>query len=76
MGRKPFTAGQGYIHPRSKRPAVPQGLRSSFRDRAAERTSYPGEMAEVALALNISNAVEAACQRGNQLEKRQEMMEE
>ncbi len=42
----------------------------------AERTTYPGEMVEVALAHRINNAVEAAYQRSDQLEKRREMMRE
>lgn len=42
----------------------------------AERTDYPGEMAEVALAHKISNAVEAAYRRGDQLAKQRGMMEE
>lgn len=64
----------GYLDPRNKRPAVPHGLRSTFRDWVAERTSYPGEMAEVALAHRISNAVEAAYRRGDMVEKRRRMM--
>ena len=32
--------------------AVPHGFRSSFRDWGSERTSYPGEMLEMALAHN------------------------
>jgi integrase len=75
-GRKPSSAPRGYLDPRSKRPAVPHGLRSSFRDWVAERTNYPGEMAEVALAHKIPNAVEAAYRRGDQLEKRRHMMQE
>ncbi|WP_425467382.1 tyrosine-type recombinase/integrase [Rubellimicrobium roseum] len=75
-GRKPSTASRGYLDPRSKRPAVPHGLRSSFRDWVSEHTSYPGDMAEVALAHKISNAVEAAYRRGDQLEKRRQMMED
>lgn len=75
-GRKTPPGARGYIDPRSKRAAVPHGLRSSFRDWVAERTEYPGEMAEVALAHKISNAVEAAYRRGDQLEKRRGMMEE
>lgn len=75
-GRTPKSGPRGYIDPRSKRPAVPHGLRSSFRDWVAERTDYPGEMAEVALAHKISNAVEAAYRRGDQLEKRRGMMED
>ena len=36
------------------------GFRSTFRDWAAECTSFPGEVAEMALAHVVSNAVEAA----------------
>lgn len=66
----------GYLDPRNKRPAVPHGLRSTFRDWVAERTNYPGDMAEVALAHRISNAVEAAYRRGDMVEKRRRMMED
>jgi integrase len=66
--------GQGFVDRVSKRPAVPHGLRSTFRDWAAEKTSFPGEMAEVALAHKISNAVEAAYLRGDMIEKRRQMM--
>ncbi len=66
--------GPGYIDRASKRPAVPHGLRSTFRDWVAERTRYPGDMAEVALAHRISNAVEAAYRRGDMVEKRRAMM--
>lgn len=64
----------GYRDARNKRPAVPHGLRSTFRDWVAERTQYPGEMAEVALAHRISNAVEAAYRRGDMVEKRRRLM--
>lgn len=50
------------------------GFRSTFRDWAAERTNYPSEMAEMALAHTISNAVEAAYRRGDMFEKRRRMM--
>ena len=66
--------GAGFIDRTSKRPAVPHGLRSTFRDWAAEKTNFPGEMAEVALAHRISNAVEASYRRGDQIEKRRAMM--
>lgn len=66
--------GAGFIDRTSKRPAVPHGLRSTFRDWVAERTSYPGDMAEVALAHKISNAVEASYRRGDMIEKRRRMM--
>lgn len=65
----------GFVDRVNKRPAVPHGLRSTFRDWVAERTTFPGEMAEVALAHRISNAVEAAYRRGDMIEKRRTMME-
>ena len=42
------------------RPAVPYGRRSTFRDWAAERTDYPRDMAELALAHDVGSAVERA----------------
>lgn len=66
--------GPGFIDRVSKRPAVPHGLRSTFRDWVAERTQFPSEMAEVALAHKVSNAVEAAYRRGDMVEKRRAMM--
>lgn len=50
------------------------GFRSTFRDWAAEATSYPHELAEMALAHAVSNKVEAAYRRGDMLEKRFNMM--
>lgn len=55
--------------------ATPHGFRSAFRDWAAETTSFPREVAEMALAHTIENKVEAAYRRGDLLEKRREMME-
>jgi integrase len=54
--------------------AVPHGMRSTFRDWAAERTDFPRDVAEMALAHAIGNAVEAAYRRGDLFEKRAEMM--
>jgi integrase len=65
---------EGYLDRVSKRPAVPHGLRSTFRDWVAEKTQYPGDMAEVALAHRITSAVEAAYRRGDMIEKRRRMM--
>lgn len=65
----------GFFDEQSKRPAVPHGLRSTFRDWVSEETNYPNEMAEVALAHKISNAVEAAYRRKDMVEKRRRMME-
>ena len=56
--------------------AVPHGIRSSFRDWVGEETAYPGEVAEMALAHAVGNAVEAAYRRGDLFEKRRSMMQE
>lgn len=50
------------------------GFRSSFRDWTAEKTDYPGEVAEAALAHTIANKVEAAYRRTNFLDKRKPLM--
>lgn len=59
---------------RMKVPATAHGFRSTFRDWAAERTNYPSEVAEMALAHAIDSKVEAAYRRGDMLEKRRAMM--
>ncbi|GGO34487.1 hypothetical protein GCM10010991_25360 [Gemmobacter aquaticus] len=66
--------GPGFLDRVSKRPAVPHGLRSTFSDWVSERTRYPAQMADFALAHKIANAVEAAYRRGDMLEKRRQLM--
>jgi len=51
------------------------GFRSTFRDWAAEETTFPGEVLEMALAHAIGNKVEAAYRRGDLFEKRRILME-
>jgi integrase len=51
------------------------GFRSSFRDWAAERTSFPAEVAEMALAHAVSDKVEAAYRRGDLFQKRRQLMD-
>lgn len=57
-----------------KADAVPHGFRSTFRDWTAERTAYPRDVAEMALAHTIPDKVEAAYRRGDLFEKRTKMM--
>ncbi len=52
------------------------GFRSTFRDWAAEKSSYPGELVEMALAHTIANKVEAAYRRGDLYDKRRGLMED
>jgi integrase len=51
------------------------GFRSTFRDWAAERTNFPREVVEMALAHTIENKVEAAYRRGDLFQKRAQLME-
>jgi integrase len=50
------------------------GFRSTFRDWAAERTNFPGEVAEAALAHVVGDKVEAAYRRGDLFDKRRRLM--
>jgi integrase len=52
------------------------GFRSSFRDWAAEMTSYANHVVEMALAHAVSNGVEAAYRRGDLFEKRRRLMQD
>jgi integrase len=51
------------------------GFRSTFSDWAAERTNFPREVVEMALAHALENKVEAAYGRGDLFEKRRELMD-
>jgi integrase len=52
------------------------GFRSTFRTWAAERSNFPREVIEAALAHTIGNKVEAAYQRGDMFEKRRRLMQQ
>jgi integrase len=62
-----------YLDPQTKRPAVPHGLRSTFRQWTAEQ-GYPRDMAEIALAHWIGSEVERTYQRSDMFERRRAMM--
>jgi hypothetical protein len=51
------------------------GCRSSFRDWAGDKTNFPREVAEMALAHAVGDDVELAYRRGTALEKRHKLME-
>lgn len=53
---------------------TPHGLRSTFRDWAAETTSFENIVVEQALSHSIGNAVESAYRRGDLLERRRDLM--
>jgi integrase len=50
------------------------GFRSTFRDWAAEKTDFPNEVAEAALAHMVGDRVEAAYRRGDLFDKRRDLM--
>ncbi len=52
------------------------GFRSTFRDWAAEQTSYPSDLLEMALAHAVGNDVERAYRRTDLFEKRRKLMNE
>lgn len=54
--------------------ATVHGFRSTFRDWAAETTTFAHEVCEMALAHTIANKAEAAYRRGDLFEKRRELM--
>jgi integrase len=56
-------------------PVTVHGFRSSFRDWAAECTSFPREVAEMALSHAVGDETEQAYQRGDLFEKRRKLME-
>jgi integrase len=51
------------------------GFRSTFSDWCAERTNYPSEVREMALAHTVGDKVEAAYRRGDLFEKRRQLAE-
>ena len=67
----------GFVdHRQEQRVVVPHGFRSTFRDWAAERSSYSREVIEHCLAHQLRDRAEAAYQRGTILPKRTELMEQ
>jgi len=50
------------------------GFRSTFRDWTGDRTAFPREIAEAALAHMVENETERAYRRGDALDKRRELM--
>jgi integrase len=65
----------GYGVKRERGNYVPHGFRSSFRDWSGEVSSFPRDVAEMALAHIIENKVEAAYRRGDLFNKRRAMMQ-
>lgn len=64
----------GWRDPRSGRPAVPHGLRSTARDWAAER-GFDRDLCEMALAHRVGSDVERAYRRSDMLDRRRALAE-
>jgi integrase len=67
--------GKGYLDRVTKVIATPHGFRSTFRDWTADKTTYPNEVCEMALAHTIGNQSEASYRRETMLEKRAKLMD-
>lgn len=61
---------------RMKVDATVHGFRSTFKDWAREKTDYPDELTELAMAHVNSDATRAAYARSSLIEKRRQMMKE
>jgi integrase len=68
--------GMGYGVDGNRGNYVPHGFRSSFRDWSGEVSTFPRDVAEMALAHVITDKVEAAYRRGDLFAKRCKMMQE
>jgi integrase len=75
MAMLQFMRGMGYGVKGEHGNYVPHGFRSSFRDWSGEVSSFPRDVAEMALAHAIKDKVEAAYRRGDLFDKRRLMME-
>ena len=73
-GVEPPKGPRGFVDARSGRAAVPHGLRSTFRDWAAEQ-GIDRDMAEMALAHSVGSEVERAYRRTDMVERRRALME-
>ena len=75
MALRQLMRGMGFGINGSRGDYVPHGFRSSFRDWPGEVSSFPRDVAEMALAHTIENKVEAAYWRGDLFTKRRAMMQ-
>jgi integrase len=66
--------GRGYVDAATGLPVVPHGLRSSFRTWVSERTTFDGDMAEIALFHKVGNKVQQAYDRADMVERRRALM--
>jgi integrase len=72
LGERALFKALRLIHPT----ATAHGMRSAFKDWASERTDFPTEAVELALAHTVGSKVEQAYRRGDLLERRRLLMVE
>nr|WP_321253275.1 integrase arm-type DNA-binding domain-containing protein [uncultured Ruegeria sp.] len=72
--KRVHAASGPFVDRQSARPAVPHGLRSTFRDWAAEQ-GIDRDLAEIALAHTVGSDVERAYRRTDMIERRRAVME-
>lgn len=66
--------GKGFVDAKTGAPAVPHGLRASFRTWVGERTTFDSDLAEVALFHTIGSKTEQTYARSDMVEKRRSLM--
>jgi integrase len=64
-----------WIDPQSGKAIVPHGFRSTFRTWAGDKTNFPREVVEKALAHLVGDETERAYDRGDLFEKRRKLMD-
>ncbi|WP_395707965.1 tyrosine-type recombinase/integrase [Reyranella sp.] len=75
-GKAMSNGGMLALLKRMKRTDItPHGFRSSFRDWAAEKTTFPPEVAELALAHTVGSKVELAYRRSDLFDRRRQLAE-
>jgi integrase len=67
--------GKGFVDATTGRPAVPHGLRSTFRDWGAER-GVDRDLMEISLSHLVGSDVERAYRRSDMLERRRAVMQD
>ena len=68
------SGNSGFFDAKTRKVAVPHGLRSTFKSWAIELTSYDWQLSEAALWHKLGNKVESAYARSDMLEKRRMMI--
>ena len=74
-GRRPHPMVLMLLLQRMGHSVTAHGFRASFKTWSSERTNYPRELIEAALAHVIGDAAEQAYSRGDMLAKRRQLME-